>query len=308
MDITHLRYFLKTVEVMNYSRAAEELFTSRQALCHTLGNLERELGKELFRNERNHLSLTEYGEYLVHAVKELVADFDRTEADVTRFFQQSARLHVAFSVSLFPFHLPNIDPILQEFSAQHPHILLDIDRCTPDEVVDMVEDSAVDCGIVLQMPTPRANSSATVLRTSDVAIGSGPDSPLHGKESLTPEDLSAVPLVGMGSLEKIAKPLWDDCRKRGVTLNYQVFPNALDALYQIRNSLASGFNTFLNDPNRLPVSRPSVPKAVLLGYTWEIAALCPQNRPNFHAAQLFASFLQEKYCSEEYKPEPVEIH
>ncbi len=306
MELTQLRHFLKAAQILNYTRAAEELFTSRQALCHTLGNLEKELGQPLFSNERNHLSLTEYGEYLLHAFRDLVADFDRTEADVNRFFHQSVTLHVSFAVSLFPFHLPNIDPILQEFSARHPHVLLNIDRRTPDEIVDEVECGAVDCGILLQMPTLRPDCSATPVRTSHVAVCSGPNSPLYGKKVLTLEELSTVRLIGMGSLDKIANPFWEDCRRTGLVLNYTVVPNAVDALYQIRNSLASGFNTFLNDPNALPVSHPAVPKALLPGYTWEVAALCPKNRPNFHAAHLFAVFLQEKYRSETYQAEEVE--
>lgn len=295
MELIQLRYFLRVAETLNYSRAAESLYISRQSLRQTLGNLEKELGQPLFANDRNHLSLTEYGEYLSLSVRDLVADFDRAEAHVTRFFHQSVQLHVAFSISLFPFHLPNIDPILQEFSARYPHIRLIIDRLTPDQVVDRVEAEAVDCGILLQMPTPRPGCQTAILRTSEVAIGSGPDSPLYGKEELTPEDLSVVPLVGMGSLEKIARPLWNYCQQNSIVLNYQVLPNALDALYQIRNSLASGFNTFLSDPNRLSVSRPAVPKSRLSGYTWEVAALCPKSRPNHAAAQLLADFLRKKY-------------
>ena len=65
MDITQLRYFLKTAETLNYTRAAEGLFITRQSLRQALGNLEKEIGAPLFRNEKNHLSLTEYGEYLL---------------------------------------------------------------------------------------------------------------------------------------------------------------------------------------------------------------------------------------------------
>ena len=294
MELIQLRYFLKAAETMNYTQAATELFTSRQALRHVLGNLEKELGQNLFVNDRNRLSLTEYGEYLAQASRELVENFDRMEGDVTRFFRQSATLKVVFSVSLFPSLLPNIDPILQEFMLHHPHIALEIDRDPFDTVIDAVERGTVDCGIVLQMPRPTPGCSSTVLRSSDVAIGSGPDSPLHGRAELTAEDLSTVPLVGMGSLEKFARPLWEDCQRKGLTLNYQVVPSSFDALYQIKNSIASGFNTYLSNPNALPIPN-AVPMSRLTGYTWELVALCPKSRPNHAAARLFATFLQEKY-------------
>lgn len=296
MDLIQLRYFLRTAETLNYSRAAESLYISRQSLRQTLGNLEKELGKPLFLNDHNRLSLTEYGEYLALSTRDLVADFNTMEADVARFFGQAVTLRVAFSVSLFPFHLPNVEPILQAFRAQYPHISLDVSRLTADEVIDGAQAGELDCGVVLQMPTPRPDCTVTPLRTSEVAIGSGPDSPLRQKEEITLEELASVPLATMGSPEKIAAPLWADCQRRGITLNYQVVPDTIQALYLLQSSQASIFNTYRNGRGVHPLSIPVNPKSHLPGYTWEVATLCPKSRPNHHAAQILASFLKKKYA------------
>ena len=64
MDITQLRYFLATADTLNYTKAAERLYMSRQALRQALASMEEELGFPLFLNERNKLSLTVQGEYL----------------------------------------------------------------------------------------------------------------------------------------------------------------------------------------------------------------------------------------------------
>ena len=61
MDITQLRYFLKTAELLNYTRASEALFITRQSLRQAIGAMESEIGQPLFVNTRNKLSLTEYG-------------------------------------------------------------------------------------------------------------------------------------------------------------------------------------------------------------------------------------------------------
>jgi DNA-binding transcriptional LysR family regulator len=53
---------LKTTELLNYSRAAEELLIARQSLRQSVGALGEEIGKLLFIKTKNHLSLTEYGE------------------------------------------------------------------------------------------------------------------------------------------------------------------------------------------------------------------------------------------------------
>ncbi len=296
MEITQLRYFLKTAQTLNYSRAAQELFTSRQALRHTLGTLEQELGQSLFYNDHNRLVLTEHGEYLRQAFQELVEGFEAEEERIKTLFHRKTPLLILFSVSLFPFQLPNLDSYLEEFQGQHPQLELEQRHLPSDEVIRMVEAGEADLGCILQMPTPRPGCSVAVLRTSPVSIGSGPQSPLFGRKSVTPEELTAVPLVGMGSLDRIARPLWEDCERRGIRLNYRVVPSAIEALYLTQNSLSSCFNTFFNTRSS-PASHFDEPRAHtrLEGYDWELAALCPQGRENHSAARLLAEFLREKY-------------
>ena len=62
MNIAQLKYFLKTAELLNYSKASEELLIARQSLRQSIGALGEEIGKLLFIKTKNHLSLTEYGE------------------------------------------------------------------------------------------------------------------------------------------------------------------------------------------------------------------------------------------------------
>lgn len=298
MELNQLRCFLKTAQTLNYTRAAEALFTSRQALRHTLGTLERELGQSLFFNDHNRLLLTEHGEYLRQAFGGLMEAFEEQERRTKALFQGQITLRVVFSVSLFPFHLPNLELYLEEFLAGHLHIRLDQERIPADQVVDAVEAGEVDLGCVLQMPVPRPGCACTVLRASPVSIGSGQDSPLFGRETVTPRELSAVPLVGMGSLDRIARPLWEECRREGIRLDYRVVPSTIDALFFTQNSLASCFNTFFNVKRGGSISgMPEQPRSHsrLVGYDWELAALCPQGRENHSAARLLAEFLREKY-------------
>ena len=56
MDIRQLHYFLTLCEEMNYTRAAQRLFLSRQALRQSISALEAEMCGPLFISA-HHLSL-----------------------------------------------------------------------------------------------------------------------------------------------------------------------------------------------------------------------------------------------------------
>lgn len=297
MELIQLRYFLKTAETMNYTKAAEALFTSRQALRHTLDTLEKELGQPLFSNDHNRLSFTEYGAYLAQACAGAVKAFDDLEADVHRFFGQQTPLRFVWSVSLSPYALPELDRIvLRDFSAKFPHIDLKSLPCPADQVIDLLEAGEADCGCVLQMPTPRPGCEATVLRTSPVTIDSGKSSPYYGRSEVTLEELPHIPLIGMGALDKIARPLWEDCQRLGLKLNYRPVPNTIDALYLMRHGEASCLNTLSSDPAPNTAGAPPGRIATILrGYTWELVLLCPQDSPAFHAAQLLTAYITDHY-------------
>ena len=48
MDIRKIEYFIRLAEILNFSKAAEQLHISHQALSRQMQQLEEELGAKLF--------------------------------------------------------------------------------------------------------------------------------------------------------------------------------------------------------------------------------------------------------------------
>lgn len=293
MDITQLRYFLAAARHLNYSRAAQELFITRQSLRQAIAAMEDELGRPLFANSRNKLSLTPLGEYLALSGSEVVEAFDGMMADLGRFAQQKEPLRVAFSDGLTPFLLPDVETALERFRAKYPDIPLESRLAGNDEVIRSAEAGEVDCGCVIQMPWSRPGCVMRRMVTFPAAIDYALGFPIPQKEALTLEDLDGVPCIGMGEPSVTLRPLWEDCQARGVRLNYQVCRNTIDAFYQIQHGLAAGFDILTPDDVSIPVKT-----CPLAGYTLELGFLCPQRREK-KTARLFRGFI-EAYYREKY--------
>ena len=294
MDITQLRYFLKTAETLNYSRAAESLFIARQSLRQAIAAMEGELGASLFHNERNHLSLTECGAYLALRGTEVVEGFDRVWGEARRLAVGENRLRVAFSESLFPFLLPEMEGIFDRFRSRFPHIALETGQRSVDEIIRSVEAGELDCGCVLQMPCERPGWGKWVLERFPAVLDFGEGFPLFDRAEerleLKIEELEGLTCIGMGSFREWMRPLWEDCRTRGIQVDYRVVPNTIDAFYQIQNGLAAGFDIL--DEGELG-SRP-IRSALLPGYEWELALLYREKGESRGAAEVFCAFLGEE--------------
>ena len=196
---------------------------------------------------------------------------------------------MAFSESLVPFLLPDLEDVLQRFRTRFPHIPLEVCKWDMDRVLDAAEAGEIDCGCVLQMPRPQPGCEVRVLKRFPTALDFGEDFPLYDRprKPLKLEELDGLPCVGMGSPQRFMAPLWEDCLRKGIHLDYRVIPNTIDAFYQVQNSLAAGFD-ILDDGNL--GARP-IRSALLPGYSLELTLLCPEGRPDRGSAELFCAFL-----------------
>ncbi|MBS1892471.1 MAG: LysR family transcriptional regulator [Actinobacteria bacterium] len=77
-----LSHFVTVAELLNFTRAAERLHMSQQALSASINRLERELGVTLFNRSSHEVTLTEAGEVLLSSGRPLLATsqavWDRT--------------------------------------------------------------------------------------------------------------------------------------------------------------------------------------------------------------------------------------
>ena len=291
MDITQIRYFLKTAELLNYTRAAEQLFITRQSLRQAIAAMEAELGRPLFTNVRNKLSLTECGAYLAVSGAEVVRAFDDMQAGLLRLASQKTVLRIAFSVSLFPFILPKTQSILNAFSERFPNIRIEVSHMENDEVIDAAAQGRIDCGCVNRMPCHREGCTMRHFTSFDAAVDFAEGSALAALETITLRDLDGMPCIGMGSLEKTLRPVYEACRTEGIVLGYTPVQSTIDAFYRIEHGQCVGFDIYA--PSSVDygplLSRP------LDGYSWEVGFLCSDACQDKSALELLCTFLSDAY-------------
>ena len=131
-----MQTFNAVVEAGSFVKAANALDISNAAVSRYVVDMETRLGVRLLHRTTRRLSLTEEGQVFYARSKELLAELQEAEDEITsRRDAASGLLRVN---APFTFGILHLAPLWGEFKALHPKVSLDITLA--DRLVDLVEE------------------------------------------------------------------------------------------------------------------------------------------------------------------------
>ena len=146
MNIINLRYFVTTVEEMNFSRAAKKLFITQQSLSKHIANIEEECGMELFQRSRGkEVIITEAGRSFYQNAKDILNIYDKSQKQLKdlKNFQENELIIAVPRVRDY-YVLP---AILEEYCASYPDVHIKILSGSSTNVAEAIRNGEADVGI-----------------------------------------------------------------------------------------------------------------------------------------------------------------
>jgi DNA-binding transcriptional LysR family regulator len=148
MDWDRLRVFYVAAEAGSFTHAGDQLSLSQSAVSRQVSALERDLKAPLFHRHARGLILTEQGELLYRAAKEMVQKLDATRARLHDSREQpNGDLRVTTTLGLGTHWLT---PRLAEFAQQYPDIRIEVILTNEELDLSMRE---ADVALRLRQPT-----------------------------------------------------------------------------------------------------------------------------------------------------------
>mgnify|MGYP004559657559 FL=1 len=239
MDIRQLHYFLVLCEEMNYTRAAQRLFLSRQALRQSITALEAELCGPLFISAHHKLSLTERGLSLQRHAAPVVEQFQQMQAALHAEIQSAQPVRIGISVSLVPDYLPGLETQLDKFRQQYPHIEMRFRLLDNDAVADGVEQGELDAGLVMDLGCAAQVLARTTLRADPACLLVPRGHPFWEKERVPLAALRGQRVLLPSLRQDLFAPLWDACAKAGFAPDAEIGPSFYQAYYLVQEQLCT---------------------------------------------------------------------
>lgn len=131
-----MQTFNAVVDAGSFVKAADALNMSKAAVSRYVVDMETRLGVRLLHRTTRRLSLTEEGQVFYARSKELLAELQEAEDEITsRSDAASGLLRIN---APFTFGILHLAPLWGAFKAQHPKVTLDVTLA--DRLVDLVEE------------------------------------------------------------------------------------------------------------------------------------------------------------------------
>ena len=131
MELRHLRYFVAVAEELNFTRAAERLYTSQPSLSEQIRNLEEEIGYPLLNRTRRKVELTEAGAVFLDDAREILQKVDEA---VIRAGKAASQAREVLTIGFVPAAEVRIFPaVLPAFRAAFPQVDVVLRSLTSNE-------------------------------------------------------------------------------------------------------------------------------------------------------------------------------
>ena len=151
-----LALFAAVAEHGSFSAAGRVLDLSPSAVSRGIDRIEARLGVRLLLRSTRALSLTAEGQGYPQTARRILADLDDAEQQITDQGAPRGRLRVSAAQSHGRLC---VVPLLGEFAALHPHILVDI--ALTDRLVNV---AAGEADVAIRMHPPRQPDLRAVVR------------------------------------------------------------------------------------------------------------------------------------------------
>ncbi|GAB2866495.1 LysR family transcriptional regulator [Streptomyces deserti] len=202
-----LRYFVTVAEELHFTRAAERLYVSQPALSKQVRALERQLGVELFRRDRQGVALTEAGTALLpHARR--VLDAWAEGAGVVESTRAAQRSTLVVGMSTSPGRGGLLPAIRSRFTAAHPEAVVRLRQVGWEDPTAGLADGEVDVAFVW-LPLPDAGRYAWTVVAEEPRLAALPDThPLAARPELDFADLADEPFLALPPGAGVLRDFW----------------------------------------------------------------------------------------------------
>lgn len=212
MDIRQLECFAAASHMGSYTRAANSLFVTRQALSRTVKTLESELGFALFETDGNNIVLTERGREFRRQIEPTLDEFNALKA---RYGGPGRKPVLSLAMARGFFDVMEND-FAAGFFDRDAEFHVTVEETHADGVLEMIRSESAEVGLLGSHPGFLRDFEYVALAHPGYFLLVPLSNPLSNRSYLELEDLDGQPLVTLGKKNHLHRLFKAECERAGI--------------------------------------------------------------------------------------------
>lgn len=192
MEFRQLKTFVTTVNLLSFTKAANDLGYAQSSITNQIQALEKELGTMLFERLGKQIKLTKDGEHLYTYANQILKLSDEAKDLISSSLSPKGSLSIGTAESLCTHRLPDV---FKAFRSCYPNVEINIrfDACS--DYRTNLRKNIVDIIFFLEVPCNENDLITHVLFEEPMAVIAAPNHPLGNKSQVMPHDMNGQPLI-----------------------------------------------------------------------------------------------------------------
>ncbi len=164
MDVNQLKYFIAVAQTLNFSEAARRNGVTQPSISHYIGELEKQLGAQLFIRSRRSVAITDAGrEFLPYAV-EMVEIAEKAAHRIKRMENGSSG---RVSIAALTTSSEVLSRCLTAFAHKWPDIMVDINFNSGRSQVIVMNEARYDFHFAVREMVPAGDTFESIISYID---------------------------------------------------------------------------------------------------------------------------------------------
>ena len=289
MNTKDLKCFEAVYQEKSISRAARRLYITPQGLGKNIRTLEAELETVLFERTKQGMRPTQSADFLYGRTKKIIQELEELENGVRQLENRKIVLRIGCACGVFnvlPFEL------ILNFMRENPHIRVEWNEYSNEEVKSMLEDSRLEYGFIVG----KHEGDDMIQRKLDgreILLLVFEGHPLYEKESVNVEMLREENMILMNEHFHMYHDFASICCAKGFTPNIIAKTSDGAVLYKLcRQKIGLAvIPEFMLEDFRMEHMR-AIPFEEHM--TWEVFGVYKEDTKNYATIQQFDCFLKQK--------------
>lgn len=202
MNSESLKTFLIIAELKSYTKAAQRMFITQSTVTKRIKELENDLGRALFKQDKRHIELTAEGQILLKNAKEILALEERTISEIKQYEKRYLSLNVGCVNSLMECH---VSECLAEFCKKYSDISLKLFVNHSHDLLNQLSDGEIDVCFSYHYFVDNNYDCIPFYEDELIFVTGGDNNPYP--DGMTDEEIKKVPLC-KGNLRRVAELNW----------------------------------------------------------------------------------------------------